>query len=540
MERSLGGCQYHVMHPGGRNYDRFPVNSYEAESRRLSRFSRLGAHAGPDDACRRPERSREFPVHARSAIADLTTRRPYDASASRLHRRRRRCSGLPGAAGHFDELTAATARCGRRWAAFAAHAGDLRAEHLARAQARVARQIHENGVTYNVYAAADGPSRPWTLDVLPLIVPGGEWERARARPAPARAAARTRWPPTSTVRSGCCATACMPPALVFRHPGFLRACHGVRPPGGVFLHLVAFDLARGARRRWRVVGTRDAGAVGRRLRAREPRDDLAPASRRVPRAAASQSLTPLLPRRCGRRCSPRRRPTVRRRTSCCSRPGPTTRPTSSTPTSRKQLGFPLVEGGDLTVRHDRVFLKTVSGLRRVHAHPAPARRRLLRSAGAARRFDARRARPRAGVARRARAGRQRVRHRRARVARSAALPAGRLRAAARRAARDAVARHVLVRRPRQRSAAPAAPAPRRHQAGASPASSMEPVFLADARRGRAPGVVAERLGADPDAYVVEEFLPLSHAPVWHTAAPREPRADAARVPASPTAAATTA
>src|SRR5579862_8921239 len=58
--RSIGGCTYHVVHPGGRSYERHPVNAYEAEGRRVERFFQLGHTPGPMSVGKECI-SREFP-----------------------------------------------------------------------------------------------------------------------------------------------------------------------------------------------------------------------------------------------------------------------------------------------------------------------------------------------------------------------------------------------------------------------------------------------------------------------------------------------
>ena len=86
MNRSIGGCQYHVAHPGGLSYDTFPVNAYEAEGRRLTRFLHMG-HTPRALEVRSEERNPNF-LHARSAQGRRLAG-PFFCYAAR------RCPGAP-------------------------------------------------------------------------------------------------------------------------------------------------------------------------------------------------------------------------------------------------------------------------------------------------------------------------------------------------------------------------------------------------------------------------------------------------------------
>ena len=258
------------------------------------------------------------------------------------------------------------------WEAFARHAGDLSAGQLSSAQARVTRQIHENGVTYNTYATQDGPARPWALDVLPFLVPAAEWDRLapglRQRARLLNAVASDLYGDQHLLRDSL-----IPPALVFGHPGFLRAVHGVRPPAGIFLHVVAFDLAKGLDGQWRVMDTRTQApsGAGYALENRITVSRVFPDAFRelhVPRLAPffrtlQETLLKTSPftRGTGAAGSGDGSPHVVLLT-----PGPFNETYFEHAYLARYLGFTLVEGGDLTVRGDRVYLKTVAGLEPVH------------------------------------------------------------------------------------------------------------------------------------------------------------------------------
>ncbi|MBP8161281.1 MAG: circularly permuted type 2 ATP-grasp protein [Ottowia sp.] len=248
------------------------------------------------------------------------------------------------------------------WHEFFQYLGPYGCEELDRRAARLARQLRENGVTYNVYADEANLQRPWPLDLFPLLITSSDWQAIEAgvlqRVQVLETVMRDTYGERRLLKDGL-----LPAALVQGHPDYLRAMHGVPVVGGTHLHIVAFDLARGPKGYWWVVSQRTQAPSGLGYLLEN-------------RSAVSTQFADAFEGMNVRRLAATYRSFIEGIKAACPAgenahialltPGPYNETYFEHSYLARYLGLTLVEGGDLTVRGRRLYLKTLHGLRPVH------------------------------------------------------------------------------------------------------------------------------------------------------------------------------
>lgn len=281
--------------------------------------------------------------------------------------------GYAASAGHFDELrgqaaqhaTNSGATCApltRAWGEFFAQPEAQTSAALDARFASLQRQIRDNGVTYNVYADKEGPQRPWSLDLFPLLIDAPDWQRIEAgvqqRMRLLEAIMADVYGEQRFLKQGL-----LPPALVYGHPGYLRPLHGIQPVGGVHLHVAAFDVGRALDGSWWLAAQRCQAPSGLGYLL----ENRLAVSRQFPQAFASLKVQRLAGTYHALMNSLRRAcPAGANAHIALLTPGPYNETYFEHAYLARYLGLSLVQGSDLVVRDERLYLKTLRGLQPVH------------------------------------------------------------------------------------------------------------------------------------------------------------------------------
>jgi len=226
------------------------------------------------------------------------------------------------------------------------------------------RLIRDNGVTYNVYGDPQGMSRPWDLDLLPLLIRSDDWavlERGLMQRAELlNLVLLDLYGPRELILKGL-----LPPDLINGYPGYLLPCQGVRVAGDRPLVNYAADLTRAPDGSWRVIGdrTQSPSGAGYALENRVVLSRVLPSLFRdshVHRLAGffrsmRRTLTRLAPRR------------AEHARVVVLTPGPSNEAYFEHAYLANYLGYTLVQGADLSVRDGALWLRTLGRLERIDA-----------------------------------------------------------------------------------------------------------------------------------------------------------------------------
>jgi uncharacterized circularly permuted ATP-grasp superfamily protein/uncharacterized alpha-E superfamily protein len=263
--------------------------------------------------------------------------------------------------GSYDEAALPSGALRPHWHTLMGELDALGPKELGRRRERGQLLLEDNGVTYNVYGDPRGMDRPWQLDRVPLLLSEREWRGIEAavvqRARLFSAIFSDLYGPQQLLKE-----AWLPAELVYGNPGFFRPCHGITTAGNP-LFVYSADLARSADGQWWVLSDRAQAPSGAGY-ALENRVVLSRTLPELFRALHVERLAgyfqtfreSLMALGAERSENPQ---------VVLLTPGPFNETYFEHAYLARYLGFPLVEGADLTVRDERVYLKTLSGLRPV-------------------------------------------------------------------------------------------------------------------------------------------------------------------------------
>ena len=271
------------------------------------------------------------------------------------------CRGYSSVAGH-DEMCTADGDIRSHWHYLMQSLNGMGSGELQRRREEAWRLIRDNDVTYNIYGDVDSTSRPWKLDLVPLLIESEEWQGIEAglmqRAELLNLVLLDLYGPRNLIKKGV-----IPPELVFSHPGFLNPCINMPMQDSRALTFYAADMVRDASGQMNVLSDRAQSPSGSGY-ALENRLVISRVLPSLFRDSHTHRLANFFrtSRHALNRLSPRdgEEPNI-----VLLSPGPANEAYFEHAYLANYLGYTLVEGADLTVRNNRVWLTTLEGLRPV-------------------------------------------------------------------------------------------------------------------------------------------------------------------------------
>ncbi len=260
---------------------------------------------------------------------------------------------------HFDEVFAAPGKLRPHWRRFVELTGALGKEEYGRRWDQARRLLEQHSLTYPDPSDPTGQRRPWELDPYPLLLAADEWRSIaaalRQRATLLDTVLRDVYGPQELMQRGL-----LPAEVVYRHPGFRLPYCGQQPPSGRFLHFYAADLTRSPDGQWWVLAdhTEAPSGVGFALENRLALSRMLP---EVFRQCQVQRLAPyfVAVRDELARLAPQHHRDPRIVILTQEAGGHSYFEDAYV---ARYLGYTLAEAGDLAVRNNQVFMKTLGGL----------------------------------------------------------------------------------------------------------------------------------------------------------------------------------